>query len=393
VPTNAVFTDTQNTYSSSDFNLAGLSDTTIGTPANGQFLKYDGSKWINAAVPGGVTDLAQLDDVTTPVAGDNGKILYYDHPSTSYKWKVDGGGGGGAVSAVANGANNRIATFSSSDALNGESGLTFNGTTFSASGPGAFGGNLEVGPGTAGFGFIDLKNPNTDDYDIRIGQKDGTTNQYTLNITAPAAAGKLEVEGRTVPTYGNVPTNGQVLKWDGTKWEPAADSTGSTGGGTPAGTDNMIQFNNAGAFGADAGLEYNGTKVTIGANDNVMAEKLSVNGHIFAEGDVTANGTTSDMNLKENIGRISNPLQKIKRLNGFTFDWNEGYGLHEHFKGKKQVGVSAQDVEEVMPELVVNRANGSKAVKYEQMIPLLIEGMKEQQKQIADLEAKLNKKK
>jgi len=80
-------------------------------------------------------------------------------------------------------------------------------------------------------------------------------------------------------------------------------------------------------------------------------------------------------------------------LNGFTFDWNEGYGLHEHFKGKKQVGVSAQDVEEVMPELVVNRANGSKAVKYDQMIPLLIEGMKEQQKQIADLEAKLNKKK
>ena len=444
VPAGAVFTDTQNTYSSSDFNLAGLSDTTIGTPANGQFLKYDGSKWINDAVPGGVTSLAGLSDTTigTPA---NGEFLKYN----GTKWvPASVTTGGGAVSAVANGANNRIATFSSSDALYGETGLTFDGTTFSASGPGAFGGNLEVGPGVANFAFIDLKNPNNDDYDIRIGQKNGTTNQHTLNITAPAGqTAKLEVGGvevltgevndlSTSVTWANVPdanimsssvtqhlggyltsvgvlsshsdvadtapTNGQVLKWNagGGTWEPAVDG-GSTGGGTPAGTDNMIQFNSAGAFGASADLTLGPPANTSDGTENMLIvgasshdqEKLRVNGHIFADGDVTANGTTSDMNLKKNIGRISNPLQKIKRLNGFTFDWNEGYGLHEHFKGKKQVGVSAQDVEEVMPELVVNRANGSKAVKYDQMIPLLIEGMKEQQKQIANLEAKLNKKK
>ena len=368
VPTNAVFTDTQNTYSSSDFNLAGLSDTNIGTPANGEFLKYNGTKWVPASV-------------TT---------------------------GGGAVSSVANGANNRIATFSSSDALYGETGLTFDGTTFTTAGPGAFGGNLEVGPGVANFAFIDLKNPNNDDYDIRIGQKDGTTNQHTLNITAPAGQdAKLEVGGTGVLTNADslsdlsdvattAPAQNQVLTWDtagGGTWKPAAPQ-GGTGGGTPAGTDNMIQFNSAGAFNASSGLTYVGSVLKVGAGLGASPADTSIYAeeHIITEGDVIASNT-SDINLKENIDRISNPLQKIKRLNGFTFDWKEEYTGYEYFKGKRQVGVSAQDVEEAMPELVTQKSNGSKAVNYDQMIPLLIEGMKEQQKQIADLEAKLNKKK
>ena len=188
------------------------------------------------------------------------------------------------------------------------------------------------------------------------------------------------------------PAVNQILEYNGSAWVNA-DPT--TAGVTPGGSDTHIQFNDSSALGGSADLTWDGTVLAIGAatapgEGNSL---LEVSGDIVAVGDVFANGTTSDMNLKENIGRISNPLQKIKRLNGFTFDWNEDYGLHDRFKGEKQVGVSAQDVEEVMPELVVNRPNGSKAVKYDQMIPLLIEGMKEQQKQIASLESRLNKKK
>ena len=57
--------------------------------------------------------------------------------------------------------------------------------------------------------------------------------------------------------------------------------------------------------------------------------------------------------------------------------------------GKKDYGVIAQDVEEIMPELVETRANGYKAVKYEKLISLLIEGIKEQQKQIEQLQVKV----
>ena len=76
---------------------------------------------------------------------------------------------------------------------------------------------------------------------------------------------------------------------------------------------------------------------------------------------------------------ISNPIDKIKSLTGCTFTWND---KHEQFKGKVDIGVVAQEVEKVLPEIVGTRDNGYKAVKYEKIVALLIEAVKEQQKQI-----------
>ena len=105
-------------------------------------------------------------------------------------------------------------------------------------------------------------------------------------------------------------------------------------------------------------------------------------GLIRATNDVVA-FYSSDERLKDNLIKIGNPLDKISQLNGYEFDWIEKQGIHEN-EGH-DVGVVAQEVEKVIPEIVETRENGYKAVRYEKMVPLLIESIKEQQEQINEL--------
>jgi len=113
--------------------------------------------------------------------------------------------------------------------------------------------------------------------------------------------------------------------------------------------------------------------------------RLDVSGSIGATADVVAY-ISSDKRLKDNIQNIANPLDKLNKLNGVEFDWNDKQDL---YKGH-DIGVIAQEVEEVLPEIVDTREDGHKAVKYDRMVALLIEAVKEQQKQINKLEEKLN---
>ena len=97
-------------------------------------------------------------------------------------------------------------------------------------------------------------------------------------------------------------------------------------------------------------------------------------------GDVIA-FASSDEKLKDNLKPIENSLDKVFKLSGYEFDWND---KQETYQGH-DVGVIAQEVEKVLPEVVTTRDNGYKAVKYEKIVPLLIEAIKEQQKQIEEL--------
>ena len=101
---------------------------------------------------------------------------------------------------------------------------------------------------------------------------------------------------------------------------------------------------------------------------------------IRATGDVVAY-YSSDRRLKDNITPISNALEKVKQIGGYEFDWNDKQYIHEGH----DVGVMAQEIEAVLPEIVTTRENGYKAVKYEKVVALLIEAIKEQQKQIDEL--------
>lgn len=129
----------------------------------------------------------------------------------------------------------------------------------------------------------------------------------------------------------------------------------------------------------------------IGSPSVQTEHNLYVNGAVIATADVTA-FSTSDRRLKENIKPIVNPLQKIKKLNGVTFDWRKLTKEEEDQKFQlnrgADIGVIAQEVEEVLPEIVTTREKtGYKAVKYEKLTALLIEAVKEQQTQIDELKA------
>ena len=106
-------------------------------------------------------------------------------------------------------------------------------------------------------------------------------------------------------------------------------------------------------------------------------------GRIDAAGDIVAY-STSDRNFKENITPIPNAIEKIRKISGNTYDWKAELKDVHGYEGN-DVGVIAQEVEAVLPQLVQDRDNGYKAVKYDKLVALLIEGIKEQQQHIDNL--------
>ena len=125
------------------------------------------------------------------------------------------------------------------------------------------------------------------------------------------------------------------------------------------------------------------TALTLDMSEGGNAQFLgNISGsQIEASGDVIA-FSSSDRRLKNNITPIENPLEKIDKIGGYTFDWNE---KQDSYKGH-DIGVIAQEIEEVLPELVTTRDTGYKAVKYDKIVPLLIESIKELQKKVKDIE-------
>jgi hypothetical protein len=109
-------------------------------------------------------------------------------------------------------------------------------------------------------------------------------------------------------------------------------------------------------------------------------------GSVYAAGDVVAYHS-SDKRLKDNIQPITDSLHKVCQLSGVTFTWNDKQDTHTG----DDVGVIAQEVEAVLPEATTTRADGYKAVKYEKIIPLLIESIKELTHKVETLESKLSK--
>ena len=109
--------------------------------------------------------------------------------------------------------------------------------------------------------------------------------------------------------------------------------------------------------------------------DNTML-KITYNGDaVCAAGDVVAYAF-SDCRVKNNLKLISCPIDKIKVISGYEFDWNtKDQSVYEG----NDVGVIAQEVEKVLPQIVCTRDTGYKAIKYEKIVPLLIEATKEQQ--------------
>jgi predicted nuclease with TOPRIM domain len=109
-----------------------------------------------------------------------------------------------------------------------------------------------------------------------------------------------------------------------------------------------------------------------------------VNGSIEYTGTIT---DVSDRRLKENLRLIDSPIEKITQITGYS------YNMIDDAAKKREYGVMAQDVQKVLPEVVsiVDSENGYLGVSYIQLVPVLLEAIKDQQAEIQDLKDKLSK--
>ena len=113
-------------------------------------------------------------------------------------------------------------------------------------------------------------------------------------------------------------------------------------------------------------------------------------GDVKAKDDIIAYGT-SDKRLKKKLKPIDDPLEKISMIGGYTFEWDK---KKTSARDGKDVGVVAQEIEKILPEIVETRDDEmkTKAVRYDKIIPLLIEGIKELTQKVESLEAQLEAK-
>ena len=117
------------------------------------------------------------------------------------------------------------------------------------------------------------------------------------------------------------------------------------------------------------------TSVVVGSGVTITTNGINVVGVVTA----TDFNSASDLSLKTNIQSISNPIDKILQINGVTFNWRES--------NKPSVGIIAQEIEKVFPELV--NGENPKTVNYNGLIGLLIECVKEQQTEINNLKDRI----
>jgi hypothetical protein len=135
---------------------------------------------------------------------------------------------------------------------------------------------------------------------------------------------------------------------------------------------------NAGGLSVAAGgltVASNGASVTGGIT--VHNSGLYVSGGLSVVGDVVATGTVSDRRLKRNITPVIEPLDKVSRLRGVYFNWIADEPTGMHFDTQRHVGIIAQDVQQVLPEIVQETGTGNYLkVDYPGLIPLLIEAIR-----------------
>jgi hypothetical protein len=203
------------------------------------------------------------------------------------------------------------------------------------------------------------------DKNISIRPETGTGNQPKITFTG----------------LNNTPITLNVLDDNSLSWE---SSVGQLFSITPSLTGTIFSVNDVSGVPSieveDSGLvkiaPFSGN-VLMGSTSDTGAGKLQVTGTITATGEVTA--YYSDERLKTFEGTIPNALEKVMSLNGYYFvenDLAKSLGLSNN---KKQVGVSAQEVQAVLPEVIAPAPvnNDYLTVKYEKLVPLLIEAIKE----------------
>lgn len=221
---------------------------------------------------------------------------------------------------------------------------------------------------------------------------------YNVGIGTTAPTQKLDVNGNMVFSQRLVANANQYYVKLGVWSSASTYGIGMTNGFTYGALNNdyamTFCMNNSSNRGWWWG--YDGQSKSTGAMSCNMQGKLKINhsiglgtvnpsatqGRIDASNDIVAY-STSDIRLKDNIKSIDKALDKVNKIQGIEFDWIEKEEIHGN--SGHDVGVIAQEIEKVLPEVVDTRDNGYKAVKYEKLVPLLIEAIKDLSRQVDGL--------
>ena len=140
-------------------------------------------------------------------------------------------------------------------------------------------------------------------------------------------------------------------------------------------TTGNINASAVGGNNGNFGSGYYSGGLIVGATSGYTSNTIRCTGDVVAY-------YSSDERLKDNITPIENSLEKVGQLKGYEFDWNDKQEVYEGH----DVGVIAQEVEKVVPEIVETREHdGYKAVKYEKLVPLLINAINELKAEIEEL--------
>ena len=171
----------------------------------------------------------------------------------------------------------------------------------------------------------------------------------------------------------------------------------ATGGSLSSGTLTITGNSGFSSFtvsGFSTATNQTRSSLSIDTSDNVQfgglgAGTSAASGEVRATGEITA-FYSSDIALKENINPIENALNKVMSLGGYNYDWKDSYvekrgGIDGYFVRKSDVGVLAHEIEKVVPEAHATREDGTGAVRYEKIVPLLIEAIKDLNKEIKEL--------
>jgi hypothetical protein len=216
-----------------------------------------------------------------------------------------------------------------------------------------------------------------------LGPTGPTGGQGATGVTGPTGpTGPTGGQGATGVTGPTGPTGGQGA----TGVTGPTGPTGATGVAGPTGPTGPT-----GGFTTNSNAQVNSLGVGTPASGTA--------GEIRATNNITA--FYSDKRLKENIEIIPNAIESLNKIDGIYYTQNkfaEQFGYKDY---RKQVGVIAQDVQKVLPEAVkiapfdMNKKGDSKSgenyltVQYEKIVPLLIQAIKEQQKQIEEIKTKI----
>jgi hypothetical protein len=152
-------------------------------------------------------------------------------------------------------------------------------------------------------------------------------------------------------------------------------------------TYSWLQARDKSGYGTYYNLLLNPLGGNVGIGTTTPTTKLYVNG------DITANSVagTSDRRFKTNIRPVTHALDKVKSLQGVYFNWNQKAFPEKEFGAQDELGFIAQEVEKIVPEIVVKEKTKEeyRSVKYDKLVALLVEAIKEQQKQIEKLQIKV----